>query len=198
MCFTQSLYVSYVQGKFAIINRDNSKYDDDYDTDDDDDDATGKLDEDVAIVREAKRPMSWRNLIVFICTITVMVAALARHGYSIIHRSLDDRSWYRCWQFIFYPWVSSEGFCEGIFFCLKRAWIFFGGRSITLRIYFCRRSLYRNLYNHHDHLILLVLFVPSFIRSSLFCVPDPVRGILRLLRHHFHGTFSHWASRHVP
>ena len=121
MCSIHSLYVSHVQRKDAIIDRDTSTDDEDDNTDDDVDDTTGDLDEDEEIVLEGKRPVSWRNMIVCTCTITVMLAALTYHGYFIIHRGLDDGNWYRCWQFLFYFWVSSVGFCERFIICLERA-----------------------------------------------------------------------------
>ena len=72
----------------------------------------------MAKVREEKRPMSRRNMIVLIGTIIAMGAALSTHGYLIIRRSIADGKWYRCWEFAFYPWVSGVGFRQVFIACL--------------------------------------------------------------------------------
>ena len=68
---------------------------------------------------EEKRPLSTRNLLVFIGTVTAMVACLSVHGYLIIRRSLADGKWYRCWEFTFYPWVSGVGLRQFFITCLR-------------------------------------------------------------------------------
>ena len=73
----------------------------------------------MADVMEEKRPLSRRNMIVFIGTVTAMAACLSVHGYLIIRRSLDDGKWYRCWEFAFYPWVSGVGLRQFPIACLR-------------------------------------------------------------------------------